>query len=144
MSAIISHDPRKISFALCGATYVSQWVKQTTCSRLIYYYRDLIQSFVDSLLHTYSFRYTVWNDFLFLSVLLVFALSPAWWHSTNTHLPSLSMLGTEPDYFPTPLPLLSNSNWKIRWLNKTLPGAIHLPMISWQVTCAPAIYQNIP
>ena len=33
------------------------------------------------------------------------ALSPARWHSTNTYLPSLGMLGTEPDYFPTQQPL---------------------------------------
>ena len=38
------------------------------------------------------------------------ALSPAKWHSTNTYLSSLDMLCTEPDYFPTQQPLLSNLN----------------------------------
>ena len=38
------------------------------------------------------------------------ALSLARWYSANTHLFSLGILGTEPDYFPKWQPLLSNSN----------------------------------
>ena len=51
-------------------------------------------------------------------------LPPARWHSTNTCVSSLGILGTEPDYFPTQQPLLQNSKLNKRHLNKTLPGAI--------------------
>ena len=36
-----------------------------------------------------------------ISNLILQTLSPLYWHSTNTYLSSLGMLGTEPDYFPT-------------------------------------------
>ena len=40
-------------------------------------------------------------------------LSPATWHSTNTHLFILGILTTEVDYFPKRQPLLWNSNFTI-------------------------------
>ena len=38
------------------------------------------------------------------------SLSPARWHSTNTHLSSFGIRDTEPDYFPMQQPLLWISN----------------------------------
>ena len=38
------------------------------------------------------------------------SLSSARWHSSNTNLSSLGILGKEKDYFPTQKPLLCNSN----------------------------------
>ena len=39
-------------------------------------------------------------------------LSPSRWHPANTESSSTGILGTEPDYFPTQQPLLSNLRQK--------------------------------